>query len=74
LFKWPKTRPEFWKHKINRNHENDIKVLEKLQSVGWRVCIVWECSIKGAHKDIREVSEIIAFWLKSNKSMLEISE
>ncbi|MDD3801263.1 MAG: DNA mismatch endonuclease Vsr [Desulfuromonas thiophila] len=73
LFKWPKTRPEFWKEKINRNHENDLKALQKLQSSGWRVCIVWECAIKGAAKDIQEIPKIIARWLKSNKRMLEIS-
>ena len=73
LFKWPKTRPEFWKEKINRNHENDLKALQKIQSSGWRVCIVWECAIKGATKDTQEISETIARWLKGNKSMLEIS-
>jgi len=74
LFKWPQTRPEFWKQKINRNHENDIAALEGLQFAGWRVCIVWECSIKGASKNIPMVIESIVRWLKSNKPMLEISE
>lgn len=73
LFKWPKTRPEFWKKKINRNHENDLKALNNLQATGWRVCIVWECSIKGADKNIQVIANTIARWLKSNKSMLEIS-
>lgn len=72
LFKWPKTRPEFWKQKINRNHENDTTALEGLQSAGWRVCIVWECSIKGASKNISKVSDAIMNWLQSNKSLLEI--
>lgn len=74
LFKWPKTRPEFWKQKITRNHENDIEALAKLLSHGWRVCIVWECSIKGVSKNVPMVSESITRWLKSNNSMLEISE
>ena len=73
LFKWPKTRPEFWKEKINRNHENDLKALQKLQSAGWRVCIVWECAIKSTVKDVQAVSETTARWLKGNKRMLEIS-
>jgi len=72
LFKWPMTRSEFWKAKINHNHENDIKVLKQLKSSGWRVCIVWECSIKGAEKNIQEITQIIARWLKSNNPMLEI--
>ena len=73
LFKWPKTRPEFWKKKINRNHENDLKALNSLKTNGWRICIVWECSIKGADKNIQAIANTIARWLKSNKSMLEIS-
>jgi DNA mismatch endonuclease (patch repair protein) len=73
LFKWPKTRPEFWEKKINRNHENDLKTLQNLQSSGWRVCIVWECAMKGATKDMQEISETIARWLKGNNCMLEVS-
>ncbi len=74
LFKWPKTRPEFWKQKITRNHENDIAALAELLSGGWRVCVVWECSIKGSSKNVPMVSESIVRWLKSNNSMLEIPE
>jgi DNA mismatch endonuclease (patch repair protein) len=73
LFKWPKTRPEFWEEKINRNHENDLKALQSLKSSGWRVCIVWECSMKGATKDIQVISKTIARWLKGNHRMLEVS-
>ena len=57
LFKWPETRPEFWREKINKNHENDQLVLEKLSGAGWRICVVWECAVKG--KDSREISELI---------------
>ncbi|MCP5141405.1 MAG: DNA mismatch endonuclease Vsr [Gammaproteobacteria bacterium] len=73
LFKWPKTRPEFWKEKIIKNRENDLKALQKLQSSDWRVCTVWECAIKGPTKDIQATSEIIARWLNTNKRTLEIS-
>ncbi|MCP5329821.1 MAG: DNA mismatch endonuclease Vsr [Pseudomonadales bacterium] len=74
FFKWPKTRQEFWRQKINRNHENDIKALKNLQTMGWRVCIVWECSLKRISRDSLLVSETIARWLESNEPMLEISE
>lgn len=73
LFKWPKTRPDFWKKKINRNHEKDLKALHSLQSSGWRICIVWECAIRGADKDVQVIAKDIAEWLKSNKLLLEIS-
>ena len=74
LFKWPKTRPEFWKEKINRNRENDIKALESLCSSGWRVCVIWECAMKGADKNIQGVAKNIANWLQGNELVLEVSE
>lgn len=73
LFKWPETRSEFWRKKINRNHEKDMKVLQSLRSSGWRVCVVWECAIKGADKNIQVIAKSIAEWLTGNNPSLEIS-
>jgi len=43
----PKTRTEFWRHKISRNCLNDAKHRSSLELMGWRVFVVWECSLKG---------------------------
>lgn len=47
LFKWPKTRPEFWRQKIERNRAVDEAALLALLEAGWRVATVWECALKG---------------------------
>lgn len=47
MFKVPKTRPEFWKQKINANRERDRKNVAALQQLGLQVGIVWECALKG---------------------------
>lgn len=47
LFRWPSTRPEFWRTKIGGNIARDIRVRETLASDGWRICDVWECTMKG---------------------------
>ena len=47
LFKWPKTRPEFWKMKIESNKQRDKEYISTLQHMGWRVLVVWECALKG---------------------------
>lgn len=47
LFKWPKTRPKFWKQKINRNRDKDQEVILALRNTGWHIITVWECAIKG---------------------------
>ena len=62
----PKTNTEFWLNKIDRNKKRDKAEIEQLQEDGWRVGVVWECSItgKGRAVKIRDVSEEISFWLE----------
>ncbi|CAG4888511.1 very short patch repair endonuclease [Paraburkholderia saeva] len=64
LFKWPQTRPEFWREKIGRNRCNDERAVQALRAAGWRVAIVWECALRGANRDIEGVIERLAGWLK----------
>ncbi|MDN7445169.1 very short patch repair endonuclease [Burkholderia cepacia] len=71
LFKWPQTRPEFWKQKILRNRQNDEKAVAALQASGWRVGIVWECSLRGADKKIETVAQVVSDWLCSSEEMME---
>jgi len=41
----PATREEFWRAKIERNEARDKRVHSELTELGWRVRIIWECSI-----------------------------
>lgn len=41
----PSTNVEFWKEKFRKNTERDVKNLENLKSLGWRVIVVWECEV-----------------------------
>lgn len=73
LFKWPKTRESFWRGKILSNKKRDKKNIEELLQEGWRVCVIWECSIrKRSEMDFDEVVNSIASWLGSEASMTEI--
>lgn len=71
LFKWPGTRPEFWREKIGRNQNNDYRARKALVAAGWRVGIVWECAIRGAGKDLGEVTRRLADWLHSDEPFME---
>lgn len=73
LFKWPSTREEFWKAKITRNRENDVKHSSALAEAGWRQAIIWECSLKGKTRlpDGAPV-ELLADWLRSDRASIEI--
>ena len=74
LFKWPKTRPDFWREKIGRNQANDNRTREALLANGWRVGIVWECALRGAGKDIGSVAQSLAGWLRSDALFIEVRE
>lgn len=73
LFKWPSTRPEFWRAKISRNREIDARNEAALSALGWRQAIVWECALKGkARLPLPEVIQRCTSWLRSNRRSLEI--
>tara|TARA_R110001599_G_scaffold256820_1_gene457116 strand:- start:947 stop:1405 length:459 start_codon:yes stop_codon:yes gene_type:complete len=65
IFKWPKSRTDFWKHKILGNVERDKKQLCELESAGWRVLIVWECCFKGKSRlPVEKSIDSIVTWLE----------
>ena len=69
-FRMPTTNPEFWLTKFSRNRERDLRDIEKLLGEGWRVGVVWECSITGRlrKEKIRSVAEKISLWLEEGYS------
>lgn len=74
LFKLPMTRTEFWDTKISSNRARDNRAVATLLEHGWRVAIVWECSLKGSGK--LEPNEVIRqchnFLLCKNENRTEI--
>ena len=42
----PKSNPEFWRNKIERNKQRDERQKERLHQMGWNVLTVWECQLK----------------------------
>ena len=42
----PKTNAAFWHTKIENNRERDLRDYTFLESLGWRVIVVWECELK----------------------------
>ncbi|MXR32153.1 very short patch repair endonuclease [Pseudomonas sp. PICF6] len=42
----PKTRPEFWNEKFEKNVARDLANIDALEAAGWNVLIVWECQLK----------------------------
>ena len=74
LFKWPSTRTEFWRQKINSNVVRDRKHHLALADDEWRVATIWECALKGRSRlPIEIVAERCAAWLESDEAEIGLS-
>ncbi len=67
----PASNIRFWKSKFGGTVKRDKRNLEALRKLGWKVAIVWECSIKDQGADA--IAKKIAAWLRSGGSFKEIS-
>lgn len=75
LFRWPATRPEFWREKIAANIARDARNRQALLDQGWRLAEVWECQLKGPRR--RPVDDIItelAAFLRSSVKYLALGD
>jgi DNA mismatch endonuclease, patch repair protein len=46
----PKSRPEFWLPKLERNRLKDKRNRRKLRRMGWEVLTVWQCQTRSAEQ------------------------
>lgn len=68
----PATRPEFWAAKFAGNVERDSRARKDLLDAGWRVGIVWECSLK--QHGVGFVADRLISWLTSPGKLIELDE
>ncbi|MCL4782787.1 MAG: DNA mismatch endonuclease Vsr [Bryobacterales bacterium] len=50
LTRWPKSKLDFWKPKLEENQRRDRRNQQALRTLGWKVMVVWECQLKEADK------------------------
>ena len=75
MFRWPSSRPEFWKEKISGNKRRDVANLEALADAGWRTCVVWEGAIRGKHRTDRdELINSLETFLRGTSGLLVLEE
>ena len=74
LFKQPKTNAGFWKEKFNSNRERDAKNIKMLRKLGWRIIIIWECSLKkNSYRDVSEIVDKVQKFIDDNNNILQIA-
>lgn len=68
LFRWPNTRRDFWKAKINRNRERDAEVKRAVLASGWRHLTIWECAFRRGGADaVARTADEAARWIYSRR-------
>lgn len=73
LFKWPKSRAEWWRKKLLGNVEKDKQNIVTLKQNGWRVLLIWECALKGKNRmPLEIILEKTALWLEGTNEFAEI--
>lgn len=69
-FTLPRTRPDFWRHKIKGNMDRDRCVLDAIARLGWRVAVVWECAIRD---DCQQTLSTLVRFVRSESQQIEIA-
>ncbi len=73
LFRWPESRPEFWRDKLNTNAARDMTSAEALGKAGWRQAVIWECALKGRKKrDFQDTMQRLIAWIRSDEQAITI--
>lgn len=73
LFRWPQSRAEFWRDKLNGNAARDQRVAEALSKAGWRQAVVWECALKGKGKhNFQDTMQCLITWIRSAEQAITI--
>lgn len=67
-FVWPSSNQDYWRPKILRNVERDQLSRQELESLGWKVIVVWECELKKKVRDTR-MAELEAEIRSQNKEV-----
>lgn len=70
--KLPSTNTEFWASKISGNIERDRLVKNTLIELGWRVLVIWQCSMKNKEKQA-ELSSKIKKWVDGDEVFGDIA-
>lgn len=53
LARMPKSRIDFWRPKLEANQARDQVNIARLEEMGWRVLVIWEC-------ELRDVDTLVA--------------
>ncbi len=65
--KLPGTNEKFWSAKLATNRERDTRSEAQLLQQGWRVLVVWECTIRGSTDKLGALRQRLSAWILSKR-------
>lgn len=69
----PKSRTDYWLPKIRDNRQRDLRKVDELIAMGWRVAIVWQCSLDCREKTER-TTQGLKDWITQNDPCSKVVE
>ena len=72
-FRPPTSNVAYWEAKILRNRERDLRDVQALRALGWRVCVVWECATRLGKSEAAaaKLTDGIAAWILGTSHFVE---
>jgi DNA mismatch endonuclease (patch repair protein) len=67
----PKTRTDYWLPKIEDNKERDLKKIGEIDRLGWRVAVIWQCSLDS---EVESTTRRLTNWIKTRDTEFRIVE
>lgn len=65
----PRSNGEFWRLKFEGNVSRNARDVALLRQDGWRVAIVWECTLK---RSLEDVVATVEEWLQGDREVLAV--
>ena len=57
--KLPRSKPEYWGPKLERNRRRDVANVEQLRAMGWNVLVVWECETREKQDLVKNLTRFL---------------
>lgn len=73
MFRWPESRAEFWREKLDGNAARDERAAQALNEAGWRRAVIWECGLRGRKKlEFQDAMQQLIAWIRSDEPVLTV--
>jgi DNA mismatch endonuclease (patch repair protein) len=69
----PSSNRKFWQTKLADNQERDRRNIRRLRQAGWRVLVVWECTVRGK-QNLFELEDQLGIWIRSAAESGELAD